>query len=366
MNILLPVKNEEMGIRESISKISFKIFSVAKNKKEKLNERMSLNGESQFRLLVETLPQLVWITDGSGNQIYASSRWNEYSGIQPQDESTWLTIIHPDDIPFIRNAWTKSVSTGDIYWVELRLKNRAGQYYWFYGSAEPVKNEKGKIDRWIGSFVNINEKKLLEEQLFREVSLRTSELQLANKQLKQSNEDLQQFAHVVSHDLKEPVRKVNTFCQRLQDEFKEILPERAAGYLQKIYSAGNRMYAMIEAVLSYSSVSGSEIIYESVELKQIFEAIENDLEIYIAEKNARIVYGDLPTAKGSSVLLYQLFYNLVNNSLKFTKPDLSPIVTIRTEENRIADRPNGKGDELARRLRISVSDNGIGFPKEDG
>ncbi|MBS1662285.1 MAG: response regulator [Bacteroidetes bacterium] len=188
-------------------------------------------------------------------------------------------------------------------------------------------------------------------RLEREVEERTKELKTLNFSLRQSNEDLQQFAHVASHDLKEPVRKIKTFSNRLREEYAAALPEQARIFLSKIEQATGRMFSMIEGVLSYSFLNGGVEETGTVDLNKVLSDIESDLEVVIGERKATIERDVLPVVQGAELLLYQLFYNLINNSLKFVRAGVAPVIAIRAET---------KGDTLG----ITLSDNGIGFEPE--
>ena len=194
-------------------------------------------------------------------------------------------------------------------------------------------------------------RRLVEQELELEVKRRTSELNKLNGTLQQSNEDLRQFAHVASHDLKEPVRKVKVYTGRLQEDSATTFSAKARTYMEKINSAANRMLSMIEGVLHYSTINSTEQETETVDLNRIVRAIETDLELPIGQKRATLHYAQLPTIEGAAVLLYQLFYNLVNNSLKFSRPD----APCRIEISAIVD-----GDQAL----IRLTDNGIGFDQE--
>ncbi len=307
-----------------------------------------IESEKRFRTLAETLPQLVWITDAKGAQIYASSRWQEYTGFKPVGMESWEQIVHPDDLQAISQIWQHSLKTGEVYRGEVRLKNKTGEYRWHSVHGEPILNEKGNITKWIGAFSDINDQKTLSKKLEKLVSDRTKELQ-------RSNEDLQQFAHVASHDLKEPVRKIKTFVGRLRDEMSEQLDERGKLYINRTLNAADRMIVMIDGVLTYSTISALEEIYEPVNLNEILKSVEVDLELVIQQKGATIRYSNLPTLEGAPILLHQLFYNLVNNSLKFTKPDIPPVISLSSEMIWKDDK------EFA---RIVLQDNGIGFEQE--
>jgi light-regulated signal transduction histidine kinase (bacteriophytochrome) len=190
-------------------------------------------------------------------------------------------------------------------------------------------------------------KERMAEQLERTVLQRTD-------QLIRSNEDLQQFAHVASHDLKEPVRKILIFCDLLDTRFANEVSGNARDYVGKINGAATRMKEMIEGVLTYSSVNAEEKPITAVNLNEILTAVLVDLEIIIREKNAVVHSDKLPVVEGARILLHQLFYNLINNALKFCRNDVRP--QLQVTSGPVEGRPN--------LLRLSFRDNGIGFSKE--
>jgi signal transduction histidine kinase len=193
------------------------------------------------------------------------------------------------------------------------------------------------------------------ELLEQEVKHRTQELSMLNISLQRSNEDLQQFAHVASHDLKEPVRKIRTFGSRLQDEYGDMLPERARLFLDKIHNATERMFSMIDGVLAYSMLNAAEQPIEKIDLNETLKNIESDLEIFIQQKKAIIKKTRLPIIEGAPVLIHQLFYNLLNNSLKFSQKDVPPVIYISNELTQTGN------EHLA---VIGFADNGIGFDQQ--
>ncbi|HTM91358.1 MAG TPA: ATP-binding protein, partial [Flavisolibacter sp.] len=252
-------------------------------------------------------------------------------------------------------AWTESVKNGTVYQIEHRAQMKNGEIRWFLSRAFPHKDESGKILKWFGTATDIHAAKMQATILEEEVRKRTKELNESNISLMKSNNELQQFAHVASHDLKEPLRKVKTFAGMLGGDTKSSFSDSAKLYLGKINAAADRMSVMIEGVLKYSMLSAAHQKTEQVDLNEIFKNIESDLEILIAQKSASINYYNLPAVEGASVLIYQLFYNLVNNSMKFSRPDQPPVVEISSSVIQIDQK------EFA---AIRISDNGIGFEQE--
>ena len=315
---------------------------------QKLAEDKIRENEEKFRTLAESLPQLVWMTNEKGDQEYASNRWSEYTGIEPNGLESWQQMVHPDDLPSVTKAWIGSTETGSHYKTEARLKNKNGEYRWHFVQGQPIKDKEGKISKWIGAFTDIHDQKTITEKLEALVAARTKELQ-------RSNEDLQQFAHVASHDLKEPVRKIKTFAGRLEWEDSENLSKAGKTYLQKMQGAADRIFMMIDGVLTYSTLNAVAQTIEKVDLAQIITNIETDLELMIQKKAATLKVQSLPQIEGAAVLLYQLFYNLINNSLKFSKANVPAMVVITAVPLRKEE------DEYT---QIIVQDNGIGFEPE--
>ncbi|RZK45497.1 MAG: PAS domain-containing sensor histidine kinase, partial [Pedobacter sp.] len=285
----------------------------------------------------------IWMTDNNGSQLYASPRWQEYTGIEPENTS-WTEIVHPDDLSSINKTWTDSLAGGGHYSAEVRLKGKDSKYRWFYAQGVPVKRESGAIVKWIGSFTDIHDQKEIAEKLEILVNERTAALQ-------RSNNDLQQFAHVASHDLKEPLRKIRTFTRRLVDDTGSSFSDKGLQFLGRVNSAADRMVEMIEGVLNYSMLNAGHQSLQVVDLNEVIANVTQDLELLIIEKRARINYERLPSVHGAGVLIYQLFYNLVNNSLKFSDSSVAdPVISISSQV-----------DQMNNRVVINVKDNGIGF-----
>ncbi len=350
--------NTATPLLDDDGKVSMVIVSTIDITTQKEAEKRIRESEEKFRTLAETLPQLVWMTDEKGTYEYASPQWEDYSGLDPRLESTWNRLVHPDDMRAVIQAWTHSLQTGDPYKTEARIKSKWGEYRWHVVQGKPLLNDKEKIVKWIGAFADIHDQKTLEAKLEALVSERTKELQ-------RSNEDLQQFAHVASHDLKEPVRKVRTFGSRLEEEYGNLLPERGKLYLEKMQSAADRMFGLIDGVLNYSTMNPLEGAMEKVDLNTIFQNIETDLEVVIQQSKAVITKRALPVVEGSAVLLNQLFYNLINNALKFSKPQVNPEISIRAKLLKGAGVKQITIDEPEKKfVQVCICDNGIGFSQE--
>lgn len=342
-----PLKNSE-GMIDGIIAVGIDVSEEVMARQRIEQSRKELNE------MANAMPQLVWMANPAGRVIYFNNRIAEFTGaVKATDDSwDWEGLVHPRDVNHAMKSWQQSVETGAVFQEELRLHLKDGSYRWFLSRGIPQKDEQGNIVRWFGTTTDIHAAKEQANILEEEVKKRTQELSDLNNSLKQSNNDLQQFAHVASHDLKEPLRKIKTFTGRLADEADPLLSEKARSYIEKVNSATDRMNMMIEGVLSYSMLNATGQPTTLVDLNKIMESIIADLELMIAQKDVTIHYADLPKVEGAEVLLYQLFYNLINNSLKFSRPDADSFVSV----NAHTIEKNGQLFS-----EIKIEDNGIGF-----
>lgn len=314
-------------------------------------QRVIKESEEKFRQLADLVPQAIWTAQPDGFTDYYNKRWYEYTGFENNQygDNSWVPVVHPNDAPLVLDAWYKSVKEGTAYQIEFRLKKgETGEYRWFLSKALPIRDKAGVITKWFGTSTDIHEQKTITEKLEVLVAERTKELQ-------RSNEDLQQFAHVASHDLKEPVRKMKTFTGRLEDHLKGVLDNTAERYIDRIHVAADRMNSMIDGVLAYSKINADLQVSTLVDLNEVLKNIETDLEVSLQKSGGKIEYHNLPEMQGAQVLLYQLFYNLINNSIKFAKDDIPPLITISSERK----VENNKNYAV-----ITLEDNGIGFDSE--
>lgn len=200
-------------------------------------------------------------------------------------------------------------------------------------------------------------------------TLRNSQLQLEQTvaALKRTNNYLQEFAYAASHDLKEPLRKILIYSARLRKTLQTHMTESEASLFEKIQTSANRMERLVDDLLEFSHLGNQHNKLEPVDLNEKLQKVLTDLELTIEEKKAQVIIADrLPVIHGSRRQLQQLFQNLISNGLKYSKPDIQPIINISTrivnENDPILNNLAG----IANRSYhlVSVSDNGIGFEQQ--
>ncbi|HEY8646082.1 MAG TPA: ATP-binding protein [Gaiellaceae bacterium] len=196
------------------------------------------------------------------------------------------------------------------------------------------------------------------------VAERTAAAEEHARELARSNEELEAFSSVASHDLQEPLRKIRMFGDRLRERLGDGLPEEPAADLERMQNAAERMQRLINDLLDFSRVTHRGKKFEPVDLGKVTEEVISDLEARVVELNARLDVADLPVIEADRMQMRQLMQNLVGNALKFHRAGEPPVIRIRGEL--IAGQPPRFSGEAAARDRcvITVEDNGIGFDEK--
>ncbi len=323
--------------------------------------------ETRFRTLANSIDHLAWIANADGSIAWYNQRWYDYAGTNSRhiEGWGWQQVCHPDHIDrtvaFVTNAWQR----GEPFELAAPLRRHDGVYRWFLTRAYPIKDATGQIQQWIGSNTDIDEQKRVEASLEAQVRERTAQLQILVQNLQRSNENLRQFAYIASHDLQEPLRKIQQFGDLLKSDYNDQLGQGVA-YLDRMQLAASRMSALIRDLLSYSRIATQQDTTQQVSLRQVIDDVMTDLSLLSDEANSAIRIDSLPTIWGDASQLGQLFQNLLSNALKFRRSDVQPVITIScvtvpadalpdsVEPVRLADTY----------YRIDVSDNGIGFDEK--
>ena len=314
--------------------------------------------EEQFRLMANNIPTLCWMATADGYIYWYNMRWYEYTGATPEQMEGWgwQSVHDPKILPEVMEKWQGSIAEGNRFEMTFPLKGKDGTFHPFLTRITPLKDKEGKVIQWFGTNTDITEQKDQEKLLDKLVQDRTEELANMNIDLNRSNNELQRFAHVASHDLTEPVRKIKIFSGMLRNEFQDNFPGRSKQFMDKIDASTERMYYMIRGILDFAKLDSFRELKDKVDLNEVLKNILSDLDFLIEEKSATVHVDELHTIEGSGFLLTQLFNNLIKNALKFTKEGAPAMIHIKEETISVSD------NEF---VKIEVIDNGIGFKKEN-
>jgi PAS domain S-box-containing protein len=307
--------------------------------------------------LAESIPEKVWSCKTNGELIYCNPGMIAYTGMGDQVQGHWMDFIHPDELDRVREIWNKADADIAAFEFECRLRNHNGVYEWHLARITPEKDDNGLISLWIGTFTNINSQKLSQEELERNVRDRTVDLIHINA-------ELEQFAFAASHDLQEPLRKILTYSQMLENEIPAG-QQKIADYLEKIKISSTRMRNLINDLLNFSRLSIKEVGFTSTDLNTVFNSLLIDLELQITKVQAKISYAKLPVIEAVPLQMQQLFFNLLSNALKFTDNTRTPVISIQAfaagpEDMALLHTP----DPATTYFKILVTDNGIGFDQK--
>ena len=191
-----------------------------------------------------------------------------------------------------------------------------------------------------------------------------SKINERNVELERSNKELASFNHIASHDLQEPLRKVQTFISRISEEELSAMSETGREYFNRIQTAVSRMRILIDDLLLFSRTNKAEKVFEHTDLNLLLENGKQELAQAIEEKNAVIQSKHLPSLNVIPFQIQQLFINLISNSLKYIKPGIDPFIQIDCEKVNANDLLILKSNVHAKYYKISVIDNGFGFEQE--
>jgi PAS domain S-box-containing protein len=339
------------------------LLNISLDVTEQMQATQKIKEQEHFiQQIADASPTILYLFNVEGQKIeYINREIFFVLGYLPEEIldagiSVTELLYHPEDfnlLPGRRESEKTFQQVDSMMQYECRMKNKDGDYRWLLVREIVFQSdENGKITQILGAALDINRRKEMERTILQNTML-----------LEQSNASLEEFAYVASHDLKEPLRKISTFGDRLVATQLENFKPEGKIYLQKIIDASQRMQTMINDLLSISMISGNTA-YENYSLQKIFEETVQTLEYKIEQLNAIISSDLLPVARIIPSQFRQLFQNLLSNSLKFVRQDVQPQITITYSLQPAALVNQYQLAHAERYHKIQLADNGIGFEKE--
>lgn len=352
-----------------------------------------LSIERQRLLLAQRLGRIgTFEWDVSAEQVSWTPELEALYGLPPGGFAggyeSWMRCVHPEDLAQAEESWRQASRGEAPRETEFRVIWPDGSTHWLLATGKLQCDDARLRGKVIGVNIDITERKKVEEQL----ALQTALLQMArqdlhnlhsdleaiviqrtreyldsaetqrqlNAHLQRSNQELHDFAHVASHDLQEPLRKIQAFGNLLEEEYGQTLGEGKA-YLDRIRRAAARMQRLITDLLTFAQVTSRAQLWREIDLNTIIQEVIDDLEASVHAQRGEIDVAHLPTIRADPGQMRQVFQNLIGNALKFHRPGVPPAVKIWAEGSSVISEDACLRPQT---WTICVADNGIGFDEQ--
>ena len=314
---------------------------------QRLLQEQVLASQARFQQLLETLPQLAWTARPDGSISYYNQRWYRLTGATPEELHNWgwEQFIHPDDLAATAQTWRHSLATGEPYEAEQRWRDQQGQYRWFLGRGEAIRDPNGTILLWVGANTDIHEFKQVQQQL-----------EAQNARLLRTNNDLDNFVYTASHDLKQPITNMAGIFEELTRTayFRDPDAIKLITYFEQALA---RILGTIDDLSAIVQVQRQqqEMPIEDVALAPLVAEVLASLHDQVAQAGAtfELDFATAPVVPFVRPNLQSVFFNLISNSLKYAAPGRPPRIRLSSTPDAVSGRPI-----------LTVQDNGLGIDLE--
>ncbi len=290
----------------------------------------------KYHMIANALPQMIWGTQPDGYLDYFNQQWYDYTGTAPgsADGDGWRALFHPDDQALTTKKWNHSLTTGEPYEIEYRLRNHSGHYRWVLGRARPVRDEQGTINRWMGTCTDIHEQKLAQERL------------------QQSDRLKNEFLAMLAHELRNPLAPITTAADLLS---RSTLDEEGVWQLSEVITRqAGHMTRLIDDLMDASRVTRGQVSLDKKpvdmnivatealeQIRPLLEAKAHHLDIELSPEPALVL--------GDKLRLVQVLVNVLGNAIKYTASGGRIALQMAVHDGQ---------------LTLSVQDNGVGMSSE--
>ena len=306
--------------------------SLEEKVKQRTAELESL--AERYRFMANSIPQIVWTSDGDGTTNFLNSRWYEYTGMEKDTLGNQTDFVHPDDLPSVQNGLAEAVKHSKLFEKKLRIKGKDNKYRWHLSRSLPMFGESGEVIKWFGSSTDIHDQVI------------------QNQKLTRANEELDSFVYTASHDLKAPIHNLEGLLYMRQKKFPTTEPEA-----QKIDDMMARSIERLRIVITDLAdidrvMRDEQEQAQWVSIPELLEEFKLNHLVTIQQAGAQIT-AELESPEVcclSRKHMRSLLDNLLSNALHYRNPDVKPEIKV-----------NLKVDK--KRYILSVEDNGLGIPE---
>ena len=304
-----------------------------------------------LRTIIDNLPIRIYVKDKKGKHIINNkSQYNDFLGASTEEETLGKTVFDyfPQEVAERMTAIDHQIleAGNSVMNLEECYHNKNGEINWLLTNKAALKDASGKVVGLVGMTKDVTERKK-EEAILKQLN---QELIKKAKELEQSNQELEQFAYIASHDLQEPLRMITGFLGILDKKYSSVLDEKGKQYMYFVVDGATRMKEIIMDLLTYSRAGRLEEKIKETDLAELISKVLSLQQTLISQKKAIIEVGPMPLLSIPIAPIHQVFQNLINNSLKYQEDGVVPKVSITAMER----------DNF---WEFLVKDNGIGIPE---
>jgi len=305
-----------------------------------------LAASDRYRSYIEVTGELGWTTNADGEVVEDLPSWRSYTGqtFEELKGRGWSKALHPDDLESTLQIWKKAVSEKSGYEVEYRIRRYDGVYRVFMVRGMPVLKENGSVREWVGTCIDITERKEAEEAL----KTLNQKLQSTALRLEMAYKDMEGFSYSASHDLREPLLIIDWYSGNLLKRYGENLDDEGKELLAVIRTTAKKMEQLIEDLLSFSRSSVKDVVKSTINMRALAQAVFKEVKSSNGKRNVEFRALDLPEAWADPAMMRQVLANLLSNALKYAGTKDKAVIEIR-------------GTREEHETVYFIKDNGIGF-----
>jgi PAS domain S-box-containing protein len=306
-------------------------------------EQALRESEERFRTMANAAPVLIWTSGMDKDFDYFNRSWLDFTGRTFDQElgHGWLQGVHPEDIEHVRRTFSASIDCRIPFEMQFRLRRADGEYRWMLNHGVPRFTPDGAFQGYIGSCIDITERRLAQAELERRVNERTAELAEANR-------ELESFTYSVSHDLRAPLRHVHGYAEILRDDYAQTLPEDAQAVVKRIVIGTENMSRLVDDLLRLARIGRQELALRPTNLNLLVQEVLDELKSETAQRNIDWKIQTLPEVSADPGLMKIVFTNLISNAVKYSRNRDRAVIEI------------GSRDEAGAPV-FFIRDNGVGF-----
>jgi PAS domain S-box-containing protein len=306
-------------------------------------EQALRESEERFRTMANAAPVLIWTSNVKKQADYFNKSWLDFTGRSFDQElgAGWAQGVHPDDLDDVLKTFNDSHDRRVPFEMQFRMRRADGDYRWVIDHGVPRFSPDGAFQGFIGSCLDITDRKLAQAELERRVRERTAELAEANR-------ELESFTYSVSHDLRAPLRHIQGYADILREDYAKELPADAQHLLSRVTQGSHNMGRLVDDLLRLARIGRQELDLKPTDLNAFVKAVIDELSSDLAERKITWKIDKLPTVMADPGLLQSVYTNLINNAAKYSRTRPESIIEIGQTST-----PEGPA--------FFVRDNGVGF-----